>query len=205
MGQLSVALEEFQNISSEYYEMLKNILENEYCWKCPMRSTSGIAQCRDVHAWHKLEQGLDDGIKDHLHKNGLSSLDTEALAAKVRMKMIKKQGGSLKELTIVINVDEDQNCFLPKNSWLMVKINPKNVRVGDRVLISKKNFNSPLVGSCALLAGFPFHLELVEKFFHEGGVRYLKTFQGLVLPLNNILGVLIKVIGPNDANNLKLK
>jgi len=204
MGQLLDALEDFQKVSSEYYETLMNILENEYCWKCPMRSTSAATQCREVHAWNKLEQGLDDGIKNHLHDKGSSNLDTEALAAKVKMKMIKKKGGNLKEQTIMINAN-NQNCFLPKNSWLMVKINPKKVRIGDRVLISKKNFNSPLIGSCALLAGSPFHLELVEKFFHERGLRYFKTFQGLTLPLNNALGVLVKVIDPYDANKLKLK
>ena len=198
MGQLSKAIEEFQNVSNEYYEKLKNILENEYCWKCPMRSTSSTSQCREVHAWRNLEQGLDAGIKNDLRQNGFSSLKTEALATKVRMKNIKKNGGSLKELTIAIKVDKDENCFFPKNSWLIVKINPKRVRIGDQVLISKKNFNSQLVGSCALLAGFPFHLESVEKFFHKGGIRYLKTIQGFI-PLNNILGVLIKVIYPNDA------
>jgi hypothetical protein len=204
MGQLSEALEEFQNVSSEFYNMLKNILEEEYCWKCPMRSTSGTALCREVHAWRKLEEGLDDGIRDHLLERGFSSLKTEALASRVGMKMIKKQGGNLRVLTILIKVNEDQNSFLPENSLLMVKINPKKVRGGDQVLLSQKKFKSPLIGSCALITGFPFQLELVEKFFHEGGIRYVETFNGLILPLTNVLGVLVKVIKPGDANYLEL-
>jgi hypothetical protein len=205
MGQLSEALEEFQNVSTEFYKKLEKILEDEYCWKCPMRSTSGTALCQEVHAWRKLQEGLNSGIRHHLLKSGFSFLETEALAARVGTKMIKKQGGNLKELTIIIKVNQDQNPFLPENSLLMVKINPKKVRTGNRVLIPKKNYKSTLIGSCALLAGFQFQLEVVLKFFHEGGVRYVETFHGLILPLTNVSGVLVKVIKPGDPNYLELK
>jgi hypothetical protein len=203
MGELSEALEEFQNVSSEYYELLKTILDEEYCWKCPMRSTRDTALCREIHAWRKLEQELDNGIKGHLHDRGLSSLEIEALAARVGTKMIKTQGGNLKETIVVIKVNKTQNSFLAGNSLLMVKINPKKVRSGDQVLIPKKKLKSPLIGSCALLAGFPFQLELVEKFFHEGGFRYVETFNGLILPLTNVLGVLVKVTKPSDGNHFE--
>jgi hypothetical protein len=205
MGQLSESLEEFQNVSSEFYKLLKKILEEEYCWKCPMRSTSGTALCREVHAWRKLEEGLDDGIKDYLLESSLSSLEIEALAARVGTKIIKRQGGNLKESIVVIKVNEDQNSFLAGNFLLMVKINPKKVRCGDQVLIPKKNLKSPLIGSCALLTGFPFQLELVRKFFHEGCSRYVETFNGLILPLTNVLGVLVKVTKPSDVNHFDLK
>jgi hypothetical protein len=205
MGQLSEALEEFQNVSSEFFDKLKKILEKEYCWKCPMRSTSGTAMCREIHAWYKLEEGLDDGIGKHLLESGFSSLEIEVLASRVGNKIIRRQGGNLKRRTILINVNKDQNHFLPENSLLMVKINPKMVRGGDRVLIPQNKIKYPFIGSCALLAGFPFDLELVEKFFHEGGIRYVETFNGLILPLTNVLGVLVKVIKPGEAKHMELK
>jgi len=199
MGQLSEALEEFHEVASAYYKKIMNILEDEYCWKCPMRSTSGIALCREVHAWRKIEEVLEEGIMDNLLLNSFSSLEVEALAARVRAKMIKKNGGELKELTIIMKVKEDQNV-IKSRSVLSVKINPKRVQVGNQVLIPLKSLKSPLIGNCALLAGFPFQLEAVEKFFHQDGVRYVKTVEGVILPLTSVYGVLMKEIKPNDAN-----
>jgi hypothetical protein len=199
MGELSDTLKEFHDVSSAYYKKIMNILEDEYCWKCPMRSTSGTALCREVHAWCKIEEVLEEGVMDNLLVNSFSSLEVEALAARVRAKMIKKNGGELKELTITMKVNEYQNVIKSK-SVLYVKINPKRVQVGDKVLIPLKSFKFPLIINCALIAGFPFQLEAVEKFFHEGGVRYVKTVEGVILPLTSVYGVLMKEIKPKDAN-----
>ena len=204
MGELSDALKEFHEVSSAYYKKIMNILEDEYCWKCPMRSTSGTALCREVHAWRKIEEVLEEGVMDHLFVSGFSSQEIEALSARVRAKMIKKNGGKLKELTIIMKVNEDKNAIISR-SILMVKINPKRVQAGDKVFIPLKSLKFPLIGNCALLADFPFHLEPVEKFFHEGGVRYVKTVEGVILPLTSIFGVLVKEIKPNDVNYPELE
>lgn len=40
MGELQERLDEFQIQTETAFHEIMNILEDKYCWKCPMRSTS---------------------------------------------------------------------------------------------------------------------------------------------------------------------
>jgi hypothetical protein len=200
MGELSDIFKEFQDISREYYRKSMQILTDEYCWKCPMRSTSSNTHCREVHAWRKLQEAMEDGIADHLLAIGISTLEKEDLYARIQRKRIKKQGGKLKEFNIHIRLKEDLNSQIPAESVLLVRVNPKRVQTGEQVLIPDKSLKPPLFGSCALLAGLPFQVATVKKYYHEGNIWRLETGEGVYLPLESVLGVLIRVMKPEDPD-----
>ena len=50
MGELQNRLFKFQKESRTAYEDIKKILNDKYCWKCPMRSTRTQSQCREIHS-----------------------------------------------------------------------------------------------------------------------------------------------------------
>ena len=82
MGELSDALDEFQEVTEKYYQEIMGILEDKYCWKCPMRTNRKETLCNEVEAWIRLTEAMESGVKKKLNENKLSIEDTEAITIK---------------------------------------------------------------------------------------------------------------------------
>ena len=48
-----------------------------------------------------------------------------------------------------------------------------------------------MLGSYALVAGFPFHVACVKRIFHKGNFWYVEVENGEILSLESVFGVLI--------------
>lgn len=198
MGALQGRLDLFQEETKTAYQEIMNILEDRYCWKCPMRSTSKNSRCREVHAGRVLQEAMDQGIYNHLQIN-LSPVEVNALIARIQRKKTKKQGGVQREKTIILRVEGDQNPNFNPHEWLMVKINPRKLLKGETILIPDGSFNTPLSGAYALIAGFPFQIAIASRIFHEGNFWYVEVGEKDIWPLESVFGVLIKVLTEGDS------
>ena len=158
-----------------------------------MRSTSTQSRCRELYSGRLLKEALEEGIISQLVETGVPSVELEALIIRMLKKRIKQQGGNQREKTIIFKVEDWQNNDLAPDSWIKVKINPKRVRVGDEILISDEQLDHHLVGTYALVAGFPFQTAHVQKTYHEGNFWYVETDNERILPLESVFGILIKV------------
>jgi len=83
MAGISDNLEEFRKLSQIQYKDLIESLEEEYCWKCPMRTNSSEAFCREVDSWIRLTNTFEMGVKDHLTEKGIPTDCLEVLGAKL--------------------------------------------------------------------------------------------------------------------------
>lgn len=193
MGDLEERLIEFQEQTKGAYRDIMKILEDKYCWKCPMRSTSTQSRCREVHAGRVLQEAVDEGILGQLILNDIPELEVESMITRILKKKIKRQGGKQKEKNIILKVENEQNLDLAPDSFLMVKVNPKRARVGDRILIPVEALEHPVLGAYALIAGFPFQIAEVKKTYHEGSFWYVEIENERILPLESVFGILIKV------------
>ena len=193
MGELQERLDEFQEEIKRTSNEIMIILEDNYCWKCPMRSTSTQSRCREIHAGRVLQEAVDEGIITHLLEADISQVEVEALITRMLKKKIKIQGGKQRENTIIMKVKAEQNLNIPPNSWLKIKINPRRVQVGSNILISEEPVEHPLLGSYALVAGFPFQIALVKGTFHESNFWFVEVENGEILSLESVFGVLLKV------------
>ncbi len=199
MGELQNKLEKFQEYTKIVYAEIMNVLEDHYCWKCPMRSTSTQSRCREIHAGRVIHEALDDGIIDYFSQSKVSPVEVDAVIIRMLKKKIKREGGKQAEKIIIMNVEEGQNPDLPLNSWIKVKINPKRAKIGEKILIPPEKVEHPLLGSYALVAGFPFQIGEVKRSFNEGNFWYVEVEDNNVLPLESIFGVLINVF--EDVNS----
>ena len=199
MGKLQERLDEFQLQTVTVYDEIMNILEDKYCWKCPMLTTSKNSRCREIHAGKVLCEVIDKVITTKLNENNINPIEIEAIIIRILKKKIKKQGGRQREKNIILNIEAEQNQDLSSYNQLMIKINPRKVQKGDNILIPDKSVESTLLGAYALVAGLPFHVAVVEKFFHKGNFWYVEIEDEQILPLESIFGVLIKVIGEEDS------
>ncbi|MGB9936274.1 MAG: hypothetical protein ACPK7O_01000 [Methanobacterium sp.] len=96
MGQLSEALDEFSAISKEHYQKIQKILKDEYCWKCPMRSTSSRTNCNEIDAWIRLTGAFEKGIQGAIVSEDISKDSLEYITSRYISKLFKKQKRSLK-------------------------------------------------------------------------------------------------------------
>jgi len=193
MGELQKRLHNIQQDNKNAYNDLKYILKDKYCWKCPMRSTSNQARCREIHAGRVLQEAVDEGIINHLLEADIGIVEVESLINRMLKKKIKRQGRKQRETTIIIQVNDEQNPDLTPNICLKIQINPKRVHVGDQILISDEPLENPLLGSYGLVAGFPFKIVHVKNTFHQGNFWYVEVENETTLPLESVFGVLIKV------------
>jgi len=189
MGDLQNRLIDFQNESRTAYDDIMKILEDKYCWKCPMRSTSDKSRCREIHSGRVLQEAFDEGILTHLLEVDIDQVEVEALINRILKKKIKRAGGNQRETTIMMKLDAEQNI----DRWLKIKINPRHLKIGDKVLVSDKAKNHSLLGSYALVAGFPFHAASVKRIFHEGNFWYVEIENDEIFPLDSIFGVMIGI------------
>jgi hypothetical protein len=198
MGELQERLDEFQQQTVTAYHDIMNILEDKYCWKCPMRSTSKNSRCREIHAGKVISEVLDKAIAVKLNENKDNPVEIEALQMRILKKKIKKQGGRQGEKIITLNIEAKQNPDLSSHNQLMVKINPRKVTKGDNILIPDKTVENNILGAYALVTGFPFQMAVVEKIFHEGNFWYVEIEYKQILPLESVFGVLLKVTGEEN-------
>lgn len=205
MGELSKALEEFSRISKDYYAKIQEILEKDYCWKCPMRSTSKKTSCRDIDAWIRLTGAFEEGIKLHQISNENSAKNLEAITSRYLLKVIKKHTRNLKfSKALILKLKEDIEPFAMKGDLLLVKENPESIKVGDLVLWPEICPISIYWFSKAKLAGYiPFNILKVSKMFHKENCRYIQAGNGLEIPMEYITGKIIKIIGKDDLHNFK--
>ncbi len=206
MGKLSKTLEEFSKISEDYYKKIQDILEDEYCWKCPMRTTSKKASCKNIDAWIRLTSAFEIGINQYQVLNKDSKNSLEAITSRYLSKLIKKHERNLKyKKTFILKLKEDIKPFAKKNDLLLVKENPESVKVGDLVLWPQICPISIYWFSKAKLAGYiPFNILKVSNTFHMDGCRYVQDDKGFEVPLEYIAGKIIRKIDQNDEIYLKL-
>jgi len=206
MGELSETLEEFSIISKDYYAKIQEILKEEYCWKCPMRSTSKSTSCRDIDAWIRLTGAFERGIHQHILSKEESKDNLEAITNRYLSKVVKKHSRNLKyHKTVLLKLKEDIEPFAQKGDLLLVKENPESVKAGDLILWPEICPISAYWFSKAKLAGYiPFNITKICKTFHKDGCRYIKDDNGLEIPLEFISGKIIKVIDKNDPIHAQL-
>ncbi len=197
MGILQERLSVFQEETETAYQEIMNILEDKYCWKCPMRSTSNNSYCRDIHAGRILQEAMEQGICNQ-HQEKLSSIEFNALITRIQKKKIKKQGGSQREKTIIIRAEGVQNPHFNPHDWIMIKINPIRLLKGEIILIPDGSVTTPLFGAFALISGFPFQIAIVNRIFHEGNFWYVDVGEQDIWPLESVLGVFVKVLKEGD-------
>ncbi len=194
MGEFSKILEEFQKSSGALYQKLVDALEEDHCWKCPMRSTSSQANCKELHAWLKIQKALEEGVFEKIKENR-SDEELEAITARFLEKRFKKEKSQEYKALMILNTEEGIHPDVPENSALLIKLHPQKVKKGDLVLL-------PLEMPCpvswffkaGLSVGVPFQVVRVGKVYHQGSLWYLKTVEGVEIPVPFILGVVLKVL-----------
>lgn len=204
MGNLSETLDEFSSISEEYYGKIKDILEYEYCWKCPMRSTSKKVSCKDIDAWIRLTGAFERGIHGLLDKDSKDNL--EALTSRYLSKIIKKHERNLKfKKTFILKLKEDIEPFAKKDDLILVKETPESIKKDDLVLWPQICPISIYWFSKAKLVGLiPFNILKVSDTFHRAGCRYVKNHEDFEIPMEYIAGKIIRKIDKTDEIYLKL-
>ncbi len=192
MGDLQEKLDGFQNQIKATYTEIMGFLEDNYCWKCPMRPTSQQSRCREVHAGRLLNISVEEGVIHQLNDSNIPTLEVESIILKMVKKKIIKQGGKQRETIISFKVQSEQNQDL-LDKCLMVKVNPRKVKIGEKILIPAEPSEYPILGSVALVSGFPFMIVAVKRTFHEGNFWYVEVENEKILPLESVFGVLVKV------------
>lgn len=200
MGELSKALGEFAQISRDHYAKLQQILKDEYCWKCPMRSTSKSTSCRDIDTWIRLTGAFERGIYKYLLSKYESKDKLEAITSRYLSKIIKKHSRHLKyDKTVVLKLKEDVEPFAKKDDLLLLKENVESVKTGDLILWPQICPVTILWFSKLKIAGYiPFNIIKVSKTFHKDGCRYIRSGNNMEIPLEFTAGKIIKIIKKED-------
>jgi hypothetical protein len=199
MGEFSKTLEDFQKSAGRAYRKLMDSLEEDYCWKCPMHSTSKHANCKELHAWIKIQKALEEGVWEKIREER-SDTELEVITARFLEKRFKKEKRRVSDALVLIKVDDDLHPDVPISSALLIKPRPKKVKKGDLVLVPKE-LPCPVSWfyKAGLSVGVPFQITRVSKVYHHGSVWYLKTVQNLDIPIPLVLGVILKVLDKESS------
>ncbi len=205
MGELSKALDEFTQISREYYIKIQQILKDNYCWKCPMRTTSKSTSCKDIDAWIRLTGAFERGIHQHLLSEDEFN-NIEFVTSRYLAKVIKKHFRHLKyNKMILLKLKEDVKPYARKDDLLIIKENPESIKAGDLILWPQICPVSIYWFSKGKLAGdIPFDIINVSKSFHKDGCRYIKAENNIEIPLEYTLGKITKIIAKEDSEYSKI-
>ena len=201
MSGISDNLEEFRKLSQIQYKNLIETLEEKYCWKCPMRTNSSEAFCREVDSWIRLTNAFEMGVKDHLKERGIPTDCLEVLGAKLLEKKMRTEYISPKfQKLVFIKIEENLSPYVNKGNFIIVKENPKTLKNNDLVLLPR---SCPLsifwFSKISFKEKLPLKIFTIDKIFHKVGVKYIKTREGLEIPFEYVYGVIIKIIDKNDA------
>ncbi len=206
MGKLNEALDEFALISRDHYAKIQQILKDEYCWKCPMRSTSGSTSCRDIDAWIRLTGAFERGIHEHLLRKDGSKNNIEAKTSRYLFKVIKKHSRYLKyDKILVLKLKEGIQPYAKKDDLLIINEDVESVKRGDLVLWPQICPVSFFWFSKLKIAGLvPFDIVEVKTTFHEDGCRYIESKKNLKIPLEYTAGKIIRIIVKEDTDYSKI-
>ncbi len=199
MGEFSKILEEFHKSSGEQYEKLMNTLDEDHCWKCPMHSTSSQTNCKELHAWLKIQKALEEGVWEKIMEDR-SEGELEAITARFLEKRFKKENREESQALVILKAGDNHHPDIPTNSALIIKPHPKKVRKEDLVLIPQE-IPCPVSWffKAGLSVGVPFKITRVGKVFHQGPLWYLNTEENLDIPVPMVLGVVLKVLDENSS------
>ncbi|HEX3012777.1 MAG TPA: hypothetical protein VHO92_00695 [Methanobacterium sp.] len=200
MGELSDALDEFDEISMEFHAKIQKILRDKYCWKCPMRSTSKNTFCNELDAWIRLTGAFERGVQENILKNVDSKDNLDVITSRYLFKLLKKNKRQLKySKTTILKLKEDIEPFALKDDLIFIEDNPESVKTNDLILwpqICPVSFY--WFSKAKILGIIPFKILKVEKSFQKEGHKFVKVENGLEIPLEYITGKLIKIISKND-------
>lgn len=206
MGELSDTLDEFSEISKEFHGKIQKILRDNYCWKCPMRSTSKNTFCNELDSWIRLTGAFERGVQSNILEDVASKDNLDIITSKYLLKILKKHKRDLKyNKTIILKLKEDIEPFALKNDLLFIKENPESVKIDDLVIWPQICPISFYWFSKAKILGIiPFKILKVEKSFQKEGRRYILTENDLEIPLEYLTGKIVKIIDRNDLTYSKL-
>ena len=199
-GGISKNLEEFSALTGKQYGDLVDALEDKYCWKCPMHSTSSETFCREAEIWIRLSNAFEQGIQKELLSRNIPLGCLEVITSKVLQKKMKKEHKSPKFHKLsLLEVDRDMAPYVKRGSFLMVDEDPKSVKKGDLVLMPR---SCPLSTFWFLkmnhLDEMPLNLFKITEVSHEKGLKCIKTEEGFKVPIEYIYGVVMKVVREGD-------
>lgn len=199
-GGISKKLEEFRALTGRHYWDLVDALEDKYCWKCPMRSTSSETFCKEAEIWIRLSNAFEQGIQGELLSRKVPVECLEVITSKVLQKKMKNGRRSPKFHRLsLLEVDKDLAPYVKKGSFLMVDEDPKSVKKGDVVLMPR---SCPLSSFWFLkmsLDEMPLKLFRVTGVSHEKGLKCIKTEEGFDVPIEYIYGVVVKIVMEGDS------
>jgi hypothetical protein len=201
MAGISDNLEEFRKLSQKHYKNLIESLEDKYCWKCPMRTNSSEAFCREVDSWVRLSGAFEMGIYDHLKDMGIPSNCLEVLAAKMLEKKMRKDHTYPKfQKLVFLKAEEDMAHGVKTGNFLLVNENPKKLKNGNMILLPRACPLSTIwFSKISYIHKMPLTIFRVENIYHKAGVKYIKTETGLEIPIEYVYGVILKIIDKNDT------
>jgi hypothetical protein len=196
MGKLSKTLGQYQEISRKYYQEIMSILEEEYCWKCPMRTNQDETLCREVEAWIRLTEAMESGVQEELEQHHYSLEKLRVISAKFLEKKMKKT--ELKEDSLIIKLEEDAKPYANSGDFIYVKTHPLKVKKDDLVLMPRA---CPLATYWYVTtfkkSTVPFKIFKVSRVFQKMGVRHIITEEGFEVPVEYLIGVVKDIIGPD--------
>jgi hypothetical protein len=193
MGKLSKTLEDYQEITSKYYQEIMEILKEKYCFKCPMRTNQDETLCLEVESWIRLTETMEIAVRKELKQSNYSLEKLGVITAKFLEKQLKKS--DLKEDSLIIKLDQDAEPYAKSGDFIYVKTHPLRMKKDDLVLMPQA---CPLATywyiKTSKKSTVPFKIFKVFRVFQKMGVRYIETDKGFVVPVEYLIGVVKDII-----------
>ncbi|WP_048192004.1 hypothetical protein [Methanobacterium sp. SMA-27] len=200
MAGISNNLEEFRELSRKHYKNLIEGLKDKYCWKCPMRTNSSEAFCREVDSWIRLSVAFEMGIYDHMRDMGMPNNCLEVIASKILEKKMNSNHLSSKfQKLIILKIEENLAHGINSGDFLLVNENPKTVKKGDMVLLPRACPLSLIwFSKTTYINKMPLKVFKIVKVHQKAGVKYITTDNDLEIPIEYVYGLITKVINNKD-------
>jgi hypothetical protein len=164
-----------------------------------MRSTSSQVNCKELHAWLKIQKALEEGVSEKIRED-LSEEELEAIVARFLEKRFKKETTQDTGALIILKVEEDLHPDIPENCILLVNPHPKKVKKDDLVLIPReKPYPVSWFFKAGLTVGVPFQVARVSQSYHQGPLWYLETIDGIRMPVAFLLGLVVNVLSEDSS------
>jgi hypothetical protein len=200
MAGISDNLEEFRELSRDHYKNLIEGLKDKYCWKCPMRTNSSEAFCREVDSWIRLSVAFEMGINDHMRDMGIPNNCLEVIASKILEKKMTSNHLSPKfQKLIILKIEENMAHGINSGDFLLVNETPNTVKKGDIVLLPRACPLSLIwFSKSTYINEIPLKVFKIDKVYQKAGVKYIITDNGLEIPIEYVYGLITKVINSQD-------
>lgn len=83
--------DEFRRSARKSFRDLQRALNDKYCWKCPQRTVRSITGCRELDAWVRLREALEEEvssfISEILGEEALDRVKTRMRERKLRREL----------------------------------------------------------------------------------------------------------------------